>query len=88
MPALMLNGRNYSGGAGINFDVYKPSGSVYFANLPPLGANVLNNVYDIKDDFTTTANFVEGAGVSHVAGSNVAIINVGTTANPTYKYDV
>lgn len=87
MPALMLNGRNYSGGAGINFDVYKPSGSVYFANLPPLGANVLNNAYDIKDDFTTTADFVEGAGVDYAAGTNVAIINIGTSANPIYKYD-
>lgn len=65
----------------------KPSGSVTFANLPALGASVLNNIYNVEDAFTTTADFVEGAGVSFPAGTNVAIINVGSDASPVYKYD-
>lgn len=65
----------------------KPSGSIAFANLPSLSANVLNNLYNVTDDFTTTADFVEGAGVDYPAGTNVAIINTGTDASPIYKYD-
>ena len=65
----------------------KPSGSVAFANLPALSASELNNLYNITDAFTTTADFVEGAGKSYPAGTNVAIINVGTAQSPTYKYD-
>lgn len=65
----------------------KPKGSVAFANLPQLTAANLNNMYNVTDSFTTTADFVEGAGVSYPAGTNVAIINTGTDANPVYKYD-
>lgn len=65
----------------------KPSGSIAFASLPTLSASVLNNIYNITDAFTTTSDFVEGAGVSYPAGTNVAIINTGTDANPVYKYD-
>lgn len=66
----------------------KPKGTIAFANLPALTAANLNNVYNISDSFTTTADFVEGAGHAHAAGSNVAIINIGTDQNPVYKYDV
>ena len=66
----------------------KPSGSIAFANLPALAAGVLNNIYNISDDFTTTADFVEGAGNAYPAGTNVAIINTGTNESPVYKYDV
>lgn len=65
----------------------KPSGSVAFANLPSLAAGVLNNMYNVTDAFTTTSDFVEGAGKEYPAGTNVAIINVGTDQSPTYKYD-
>ena len=65
----------------------KPSGSVAFASLPALTASVLNNLYNVTDAFTTTADFVEGAGKSYPAGTNVAVINTGTTANPVYKFD-
>lgn len=65
----------------------KPSGSVTFANLPALGASVLNNLYNVTDAFTTTADFLEGAGKEYPAGTNVAIINIGTEQSPTYKYD-
>lgn len=65
-----------------------PSGSVAFANLPALSAASANHVYNVTDAFTTTADFVEGAGKSYPAGTNVAIINTGTAESPVYKYDI
>lgn len=65
----------------------KPSGSTTFANLPALTAANLNKMVNVTDAFTTTADFVEGAGKEYPAGTNVAIINVGTDASPVYKYD-
>lgn len=65
----------------------KPKGSTTFANLPALSAANLNSMYNVSDAFTTTADFVEGAGKEYPAGTNVAIINTGTDQNPTYKYD-
>lgn len=73
---------------GMISSVYKPAGSVAFASLPTLSDNVLGNVYNVTDAFTTTANFVEGAGKSYPAGTNVVVVNTGTTASPTYKFDV
>lgn len=64
----------------------KPKGSCAFANLPALTAANLNNLYNVTDSFTTTADFVEGAGHSYPAGTEVAIINNGTDASPVYKY--
>lgn len=66
----------------------KPSGSIAFAFLPALSASVLNNIYNITDAFTTTSDFVEGSGMSYPAGTNVAVINTGTAADPVYKFDV
>lgn len=65
----------------------KPKGSVAFASLPALTAANLNNMYNISDSFTTTADFIEGAGINYPAGTNVAIINTGSDASPVYKYD-
>lgn len=68
---------------------YKAGGSKTFAELA--GLNVAANegkVYDISDAFTTTSDFVEGAGKSYPAGTNVAVINVGTESAPSYKFDV
>ena len=73
---------------GMISSVYKPAGSVAFASLPALSDNVLGNVYNVTDAFTTTADFVEGAGKSYPAGTNVVVVNTGTTASPIYKFDV
>lgn len=67
---------------------YKPGGSVAFASLPALNADHLGFVYNVTDAFTTTANFVEGAGKSFPAGTDVAIVDVGAAQNPSYKYNV
>ena len=64
--------------------VYKPAGSTTFAALPAPAANILGNVYNVTDAFTTTDQFVEGAGKSYPAGTNVAVVLVGED----YKYDV
>ena len=45
-------------------------------------------VYNITGDFTTTADFVEGAGVTYKAGTNIVVINNGTSSSPSYKFDV
>ena len=66
----------------------KPSGSIAFASLPATpSADDLNKIWNITDAFTTTSNFVEGSGKSYPAGTNVAVINVGTAADPSYKFD-
>lgn len=62
---------------------YKPSGSVYFANLPALATSRLGNVYDVIDEFTTTSDFREGVGKKYGPGTNVVIIDNGGTL----KYD-
>ena len=65
----------------------QPAGSIAFASLPALSATNCNKIYNITDAFTTTSDFVEGSGKSYPAGTNVAVINVGTAQNPSYKYD-
>lgn len=65
--------------------VYKPAGSVTFATLPAASADVLGNVYNVTDAFTTTAAFVEGSGKKHPAGTNVVVVSTGAD---TYGYDV
>lgn len=64
---------------------YKAKGSVAFASLPSLSSTNEGNVYNVTDAFTTTSDFVEGAGNNYPAGTNVVIVN---TTGSTYKYDV
>lgn len=64
--------------------VYTPKGTVNFANLPELSAANVGGVYNVSDAFITTADFVEGAGISHAAGTNVAIVE---PSEGVYKYD-
>lgn len=65
--------------------VYSPKGSIAFASLPTAAAGNKGWVYNISDDFTTTAAFVEGAGHSYGAGTNVVCVDVGSGS---YKWDV
>ena len=69
--------------------VYKPGGSAAFDSLPELSAANLGKVVNVTDGFTTTADFVEGAGKTHPAGTNVVIVDTDTAGeSPSYKYDV
>ena len=60
--------------------VYKVKGSLAFASLTSTLLVKANegNVYNITDDFTTTADFVEGACKKHTAGSNVVVVETAT----------
>ena len=68
--------------------VYKPAGSIAFADLPALTAANLGKVYNITDAFTTTDDFVEGAGKRYKAGADVGIIGIEDGGSTTYKYNV
>lgn len=64
--------------------VYKPAGTVAFAELPEPTAELLGHVYDVTDSFTADAKFkVEEQGKKYPAGTNVGVVKVGTE----YKYD-
>lgn len=68
-----------------------PKGTRTFSQLAPstdLVAGCLGFMWNISDAFTTTADFVEGSGKPVAAGSNVYVVNAGTAAEPSYKYDV
>ena len=62
---------------------YKAGGSVAFANLPTNDAAHEGYVYNVTDSFTTTADFVEGAGNTYPAGTNVAIVDIGSSGSPS-----
>ena len=65
-----------------------PKGTKAFAGLTPstdLAAANVGFMWNISDAFTTTADFVEGQGVSIPAGANVYVANPSTGV---YKYDI
>jgi len=67
--------------------IYKPGGSKTFATLPAASASTVGFVYNVTDSFTTTSDFVEGAGIEVEGGTDVAVIM--TSADPaTYKYNL
>jgi hypothetical protein len=53
------------------------AGSIFFSELPELSEDLVGNMYNIKDDFTTTDKFVEGADHDFFAGANIAIVDIG-----------
>ena len=64
--------------------VYTPKGSVAFASLPSLSADIVGDVYNVSDAFKTTESFVEGAGKDYPAGTNVVCV----TDGDAQKWDV
>ena len=93
MHALAWGNKNYDGSSAQTItaadlglaDVYKPQGSVTFANLPatPNESNY-GYVWNISDDFTTDSRFLEGAGKACAAGTNVGVIE----QDGVYYYDI
>lgn len=66
---------------------YVDKGSSTFANLPVPSADKYGYGYNVTDEFTTDSRFVDGAGRTYSAGTNVMIVE--DKSNPgTYKYDV
>lgn len=88
---LILDGKPLqywlSGGVVVR-GAYHAAGNATLASLPTPGKDYEGFTYNMVEDFTTTADFVEGAGKSYTAGSNVAVVNAGTVNEPVYKYDV
>lgn len=76
--------KDQGGGGGSWFE---PGGNTTFAELPTPSKDNVGIVYNITDAFTTDERFNEGAGIDYPAGTNVAIVNVGTDSNPVYKFD-
>ena len=64
---------------------YKVGGSATMATLPALTAAKLGVVVNMSEGFTTTADFLEGAGKTYPAGTNIVVASAGENA---YKYDV
>lgn len=62
-----------------------PKGSIAFASLPTPAAANLGWLYNVTDSFTTTAAFVEGAGKKYPAGTNIYVVDTGSS---TYKWDI
>ena len=61
-----------------------PSGSIDFASLPTPSASNLGYLYNVTDAFTTTSSFIEGSGKKYPAGTNVYVVQSGSS----YKWDV
>lgn len=45
-------------------------------------------VYNVINDFTTDADFVEGAGIKAYSGVNIVAVNTGSSSVPVMKWDV
>lgn len=67
-------------------NVYTIKGSIAFENLPT-EINI-GWVYNISNDFITTDNFIEGAGIQCKAGTNIVVVNIGTNEAPIKKWDI
>lgn len=65
--------------------VYRASESATLATLPTLTKANLGRVSNMTESFTTTADFVEGAGITFPLGTNVVIVEA---LGGGYKYDV
>ena len=90
--ALTIGGKTFDGSVATTVTkedlgisgVYTPAGSSAFASLPTPAASNLGYVYNVTDAFTTDERFLEGAGKSYPAGTNVSVVeNEGN-----YYYDV
>ena len=65
---------------------YKAKGSSDFASIPQLTSAAIGDVYNVTDAFNTTADFVEGAGKSYGAGTNIVCVD--SDGSGTKKWDV
>lgn len=60
---------------------YVAKGSRAFADLPSVRTkDMVGYVYNVTNGFTTTADFIEGAGKKYKAGTNVVIVDATTIA--------
>ena len=69
-----------------------PRGTVSFEGLTPITQVAVGSMYNISNEFTSTADFEEGAGIKYPAGTNIyAISHSAPPSSGTYygeKWDV
>lgn len=68
----------------------RPGGSLTAAEVVSglLVAANEGKIYNLSEDITTTADFVDGAGKVIPAGANLWVINTATSGSAVYKFDV
>lgn len=96
--ASLANGAGYQTESQVNalidsklLSAVVPKGSSTFANLPTPGAANVGWMYNMSEDITIDNRFVEfesGKTKTYKKGANVYIVNAGTAANPSYKFDI
>lgn len=66
---------------------YKPAGSINAEAVSKFtpAEQYLGNVYNVSEQFNTTANFIEGAGKTYPAGTNIVVVKA---VDDSYKFDV
>lgn len=66
---------------------YKPAGSINAEAVSKFtpAEQYLGNVYNVSEQFDTTANFIEGAGKTYPAGTNIVVVKA---VDDSYKFDV
>ena len=77
--------------AEIQAGALKPGGTLAASGITSalLVEGNLGKVYNISGSFTSTADFVEGAGEVYPAGTNIYIVDADTTgSSPSYKFDI
>lgn len=68
--------------------VYKPGGSLGFADLPQPSEAILGLVYSLNDAFTTDDRFLASEPVQYPIGTNVVTIAVSGNGETKYLFDV
>lgn len=66
---------------------FRAKGSSEFAKLPALTTVKQGDVYNVSDAFTTTADFVDGAGKALPAGTNVVAVSVTSGETTKMQWD-
>lgn len=66
--------------------VYKIKGSTLFRNLPAPVYDTQGFVFNVSEEFTTTDSFVEGAGKTYPAGSNVVVVDIAPASSMQRDY--
>lgn len=66
---------------------YKPAGSIDAEAVSKFipAEKYLGNVYNVSEQFDTTANFIEGEGKTYPAGTNIVVVKA---VDDSYKFDV
>lgn len=68
--------------------VYKPGGSLDFADLPDPSESILGLVYSLNDAFTTDDRFLASEPVQYPIGTNVVTVAVSGDGATKYLFDV